>query len=46
MPRKASGETYVWDNVKEKLFLKKLDDFLMCNGGKQPTMQLLDLWAT
>ncbi|GMN22311.1 hypothetical protein TIFTF001_051200 [Ficus carica] len=46
MSRKASGETYVWDNAKEKLFLEKLDDFLMCNGGKQPTMQILDLWAT
>ncbi|GMN69843.1 hypothetical protein TIFTF001_038887 [Ficus carica] len=46
MPRKASGETYVWDNAKEKLFLEKLDDFLMCNGGKQPTMQILDLWVT
>ncbi|GMN26339.1 hypothetical protein TIFTF001_001280 [Ficus carica] len=46
MPRKASSETYVWDNAKEKLFLEKLDDFLMCNGGKQPTMQILDLWAT
>ncbi|GMN54305.1 hypothetical protein TIFTF001_023436 [Ficus carica] len=46
MPRKTSGETYVWDYAKEKLFLKKLDDFLMCNGSKQPTMQILDLWAT
>nr|GMN22298.1 hypothetical protein TIFTF001_051195 [Ficus carica]GMN22320.1 hypothetical protein TIFTF001_051198 [Ficus carica] len=33
MSRKASGETYVWDNAKEKLFLEKLDDFLMCNGA-------------
>ncbi|GMN48072.1 hypothetical protein TIFTF001_017246 [Ficus carica] len=46
MPRKASGETYVWNNAKEKLFLEKLDDFLMCNGGRHPTMPILDLWAT
>ncbi|GMN44993.1 hypothetical protein TIFTF001_014191 [Ficus carica] len=46
MPRKVSGETYVWNNAKEKLFLEKLDDFLMCNGGRHPTMPILDLWAT
>ncbi|GMN58455.1 hypothetical protein TIFTF001_027565 [Ficus carica] len=28
MPRKASGETYVWDTAKEKKFLKKIDEYL------------------
>ena len=46
MPRKSSGETYVWDNTKEKRFLEKLDDFLAYSGGKQPTSQILDLWVT
>ena len=31
--------------MKEKRFLKKLDDLLSCNGGKQPTIQIYDLWA-
>ena len=42
---KSSGETYVWDPVKEKRLLKKLDDFFSCNSGKQPTIQIYDLWA-
>ena len=46
MPRKASGETYVWDNAKEKRFLEKMDEFLSYSGGKHPTIQILDLWAT
>ena len=45
MPHKSSSETYVWDHVKEKTFLEKLDEFLASNGGRQPTSQILDLWA-
>ena len=45
MPRKASGESYVWDHAKEKLFLEKLDDYLASTGGKQPTSSILELWA-
>ncbi|GMN64830.1 hypothetical protein TIFTF001_033889 [Ficus carica] len=45
MPRKSSGETYVWDHAKEKLFLEKLDDYLASTGGKQPTSSILELWA-
>ncbi|GMN73912.1 hypothetical protein TIFTF001_052270, partial [Ficus carica] len=45
MPRKSSGETYVWDPVKEKLFLEKLDDYLPSTGGKPPTSSILNLWA-
>ncbi|GMN20688.1 hypothetical protein TIFTF001_043145 [Ficus carica] len=33
MPRKASGETYVWNPVKEKKFLEKLDEYLQTTGG-------------
>ncbi|GMN63070.1 hypothetical protein TIFTF001_032156 [Ficus carica] len=33
MPHKASGETYVWDPVKEKNFLEKIDDYLAYSGG-------------
>ncbi|GMN62836.1 hypothetical protein TIFTF001_031917 [Ficus carica] len=45
MLRKASGETYVWDLVKEKKFLKKLDEYLQTTGGKQPTLAILNIWA-
>ena len=45
MPRKASGEQYVWDHAKEKLFLEKLDDYLASTGEKQPTSSILELWA-
>ncbi|GMN72326.1 hypothetical protein TIFTF001_051989 [Ficus carica] len=45
MPRKASGESYVWTDAKERLFLEKLDDYLAERGGKQPTHVVLDLWA-
>ncbi|GMN57575.1 hypothetical protein TIFTF001_026693 [Ficus carica] len=45
MPRKATGESYVWDHAKEKLFLEKLDDHLAATGGKQPTGSILELWA-
>lgn len=45
MPRKATGESYVWDHVKEKLFLEKLDDHLAATGGKQPTSSILQIWA-
>ncbi|GMN60444.1 hypothetical protein TIFTF001_029534 [Ficus carica] len=33
MPRKSSGEMYVWDSAKEKLFLEKLDDYLASTGA-------------
>ncbi|GMN28502.1 hypothetical protein TIFTF001_051671 [Ficus carica] len=46
MPRKASGESYVWTDAKERLFFEKLDDYLAERGGKQPTNAVLDLWAT
>ncbi|GMN57372.1 hypothetical protein TIFTF001_026492 [Ficus carica] len=46
MPRKASGESYVWDHAKEKLFLEKLDDYLASRGRKQPTSSILELWAS
>ena len=46
MPRKASGESYVWDQAKEKLFLEKLDDYLASTGGKQPSSSILELWAS
>ncbi|GMN29212.1 hypothetical protein TIFTF001_002339 [Ficus carica] len=48
MPRKASGESYVWTDAKEKLFLEKLDEYLYlaARGGKQPTSSVLELWAT
>ncbi|GMN58104.1 hypothetical protein TIFTF001_027207 [Ficus carica] len=46
MPRKASGESYVWIDDKEKLFLEKLDEYLAARGGKQPTSSVLELWAT
>ncbi|GMN32170.1 hypothetical protein TIFTF001_050785 [Ficus carica] len=45
MPRKSSGESYVWDHAKEKLFLEKLDEYMASTGGKQPTSSILDLWA-
>ena len=45
MPRKATGETYVWDHAKEKIFLEKLDYHLACSGGKHPPLATLDLWA-
>ncbi|GMN54425.1 hypothetical protein TIFTF001_023552 [Ficus carica] len=46
MPRKASGETYVWDLVKEKKFLEKLDEYLQTTGGKQPTLAVINIWAS
>ncbi|GMN54760.1 hypothetical protein TIFTF001_023884 [Ficus carica] len=46
MPRKSSGETYVWDPVKEKKFLEKLDEYLQTTGGKQPTLAILNIWAS
>ncbi|GMN61286.1 hypothetical protein TIFTF001_030423 [Ficus carica] len=46
MPRKASGESYVWTDAKEKLFLEKLDEYLAEKGGKQPTSSVMELWAT
>ncbi|GMN26449.1 hypothetical protein TIFTF001_001306 [Ficus carica] len=45
MPRKASGEIYVWDPAKEKKFLEKLDEYLATTGGKQPTLAILNIWA-
>ncbi|GMN20266.1 hypothetical protein TIFTF001_043048 [Ficus carica] len=45
MPRKASDESYVWTDAKEKLFLEKLADHLAATGGKQPTGSILELWA-
>ena len=45
MPQKASGETYIWDLVKEKKFLEKLDEYLATIGCKQPTLAILDIWA-
>ncbi|GMN58661.1 hypothetical protein TIFTF001_027761 [Ficus carica] len=33
MPRKASSETYIWGNAKEKRFLEKMDEFLSYSGG-------------
>ncbi|GMN69451.1 hypothetical protein TIFTF001_038504 [Ficus carica] len=45
MPRKSSGETYVWDHAKEKLFLEKPDDYLASTSRKQPTSSILELWA-
>ncbi|GMN48572.1 hypothetical protein TIFTF001_017755 [Ficus carica] len=45
MPRKSSGETFVWDPAKEKKFLEKLDDYIASTGGKQPTLAILDIWA-
>ncbi|GMN46916.1 hypothetical protein TIFTF001_016094 [Ficus carica] len=45
MPRKSSGETYVWNSVKERRKLEKLDDFYSSNPGRQPAMQIYDLWA-
>ncbi|GMN64833.1 hypothetical protein TIFTF001_033900 [Ficus carica] len=46
MPRKAFGESYVWTDDKEKLFLEKLDEYLAARCGKQPTSSVLELWAT
>ncbi|GMN60455.1 hypothetical protein TIFTF001_029544 [Ficus carica] len=46
MPRKALGETYIWDHAKEKQFLQQLDDYLACSGGRHPPKAILDLWAT
>ena len=45
MPRKLSGETYVWTPAKEKKFLECLDEYLATTGGKQPTAPILDMWA-
>ena len=45
MPRKSLGETFAWDPIMEKRLLKKLDDFLSCNSGRMPTIQIYDLWA-
>ena len=45
MPRKTSGETYVWTPAKEKKFLECLDEYLATTGGKQPTAPILDMWA-
>ncbi|GMN37222.1 hypothetical protein TIFTF001_042594 [Ficus carica] len=45
MPRKSSGETFVWNSVKESRLLEKLDDFYSSNPGRQPSMQLYDIWA-
>ncbi|GMN31281.1 hypothetical protein TIFTF001_049672 [Ficus carica] len=43
--RKASGESYVWTDAKERLFLEKLDEYLAERGGKQPPTAILELWA-
>ncbi|GMN19247.1 hypothetical protein TIFTF001_046926 [Ficus carica] len=45
MPRKSSGETFVWNSEKERRLLEKLDDFYSSNLGRQPSMQLYDIWA-
>ena len=45
MPRKAMGETYIWDHAKEKDFLEKFDYYLACSGGKHPPLAILDQWA-
>ncbi|GMN49303.1 hypothetical protein TIFTF001_018470 [Ficus carica] len=46
MPRKTSGETFVWNPVKERRLLEKLDDFYAANPGKQPAMQIYELWVS
>ncbi|GMN46167.1 hypothetical protein TIFTF001_015353 [Ficus carica] len=33
MPRKSSGETFVWNHVKEKRLLEKLDDYASSYSG-------------
>ena len=45
MPRKASGDHYVWDAAKETKFLQQLDDYLALSGGKHPPLATLDIWA-
>ncbi|GMN34530.1 hypothetical protein TIFTF001_004747 [Ficus carica] len=45
MPRRSSGKTFVWNSVKESRLLEKLDDFYSSNPGRQPSMQLYDIWA-
>ena len=45
MPHKASGESYVWTEAMEKLFLEKLADHMATTGGKQPTASILEIWA-
>ncbi|GMN55878.1 hypothetical protein TIFTF001_024998 [Ficus carica] len=45
MPRKSSGETFVWNTVNEKRLLEKLDDFYSSNPDRQPGKQIYDLWA-
>ena len=46
MPRKASGDHYVWDAAKETKFLQQLDDYLALSGGKHPPLSTLDIWAS
>ncbi|GMN32033.1 hypothetical protein TIFTF001_046569 [Ficus carica] len=45
MPRKSLDETFVWNPVKEKWLLEKMDDFYSSNPSRQPGMQIYDLWA-
>ena len=44
MPRKSSGETYIWTSAKEKKFLEYMDEYL-ATTGKQPNAAILDMWA-
>ena len=45
MPRRATGESYSWDQAKETVFLEKLDHYVATHSGRHPSTAVLDEWA-
>ncbi|GMN43371.1 hypothetical protein TIFTF001_012563 [Ficus carica] len=45
IPRRATGESYPWDQAKETVFLEKLDYYVACHSGRHPPISILDGWA-
>ncbi|GMN27705.1 hypothetical protein TIFTF001_050486 [Ficus carica] len=45
MPRRATGESYSWDQAKETVFLEKLDYYVAYHSGRHPLISVLDGWA-
>ncbi|GMN30165.1 hypothetical protein TIFTF001_049589 [Ficus carica] len=45
MPRRATSESYSWDQAKETVFLEKLDYYVACHSSRHPPISVLDGWA-
>ena len=45
MPRKVTGESYHWDQDKERVLLEKLDCYVVGHAGKHPPLVTFESWA-